>query len=954
MSQHADAPAAGRSAPHGPGASATGRSAPHGPGASATEPSARHAPEASDPREEPSLLGSKVAAPDLPAGLVLRPRLFELLSAGADGQVTLLGAPAGYGKTGLVRSWAETARLPGPVGWLSLEPDDNDPARFWTYLVAALERRGPLPGGAIPRPADGPGEIDLAPLLNGLEGIEAPAVLVLDDFHEIVDPAVLRGVEFLLRHAPPALRLVIAARADPRLPLHKLRTSGKLTEIRCAELAFTVEEAAELLGAEGLALAEDDVATLHGHTEGWVAGLRLAALGLRDHPDPRRFVAEFAGDDRSVADYLTGEVLARQPDTVRAMLLRTSILDRFDGALADALTGRNDGERALAELERSNAFLVPLEPRHSWYRYHQLFAELLRVELRHQAPEQVPELHRRAAVWHAANGLPADAARHALAAGDWQLATTIVLEHWHELVLGDPSILRDLLRLLPPELAEGDPELALMAAADRVGAGLSGDQRVAEARRRRLPLLVAALRLSESWRAGDLDAVAVAALEMLALLGTGTAAAMPATAASGATSVSGATAVPAPAATGHDEAARVFALVALAVAERHTGDLDAAEASLREGLTVAGRAALERQVVECTARLALLEADRGRLRAAERVALQAVELAERRGWAAEVEAAAAHLALAVADGLRGDLTASCFQLDLAAAAWGAGGAASAAGRAPAVVAELATVRAWLLQAGGDPAGGLAALEAAREELSAWRPVPYLERPLAVAEAELLLAAGETAAARAALDRADGPDRPLPAAAVARARLELAEGEPKSAIATLAPWLNGSVAMPSLRLLLEAWLLDALAASALDDRERAFRSTERALTLAEREGYRLALRSPDAGMRELLAGQLGRHTTHRRLVAELLDAREAAPESAGHGRGTREERLVEPLSDRERVVLRYLTSALSNVEIAAELYVSVNTVKTHIKSIYRKLDTTGRRDAVRRARELRLL
>lgn len=891
----------------------------------------RRASGAPDPPAEPPILGSKVTAPDLPAGLVLRPRLFELLGAGVGGRVTLLGAPAGYGKTVLVRSWAAAGRPRGPVGWLSLEPDDNDPARFWTYLVAALQRCGALPAGAIPPPAArDSGTIDLAPLLNGLAGIEAPVVLVLDDFHEIVEPAVLRGVEFLLRHAPPPLRLAIAARADPRLALHKLRTSGKLTEIRCAELAFTVGEAAELLGAEGLALADQDVATLHGHTEGWVAGLRLAALSLRDHPDPGRFIGEFAGDDRSVADYLTGEVLVRQPEAVRAMLLRTSILERFDGALADALTGRDDGERTLAELERSNAFLVPLEPRRSWYRYHQLFAELLRVKLRHQAPEQVAELHRRAAVWHAANGLPADAARHALAAGDWQLATTVVLEHWHELVLGDPTILRDLLGLLPPELAEVDPELALMAAADRAGGGPT-DQRVAGVRRRRLPLLVAALRLSEAWRAGDLDAVAVAALEMLALLGSGPSAATPT-------------------ATGDDHAARVFALIALAVAERHTGDLEAAEASLREGMAVAGRASLERQMVECTAQLALLEAGRGRLRAAERAALQAVELAERHGWATDVEAAAAHLALAVADGQRGDLAAAGVRLDLAVSAWGA---ASAAGGVPAVVAELAAVRAWLLQAGGDPAGGLAALEAAREELSAWRPVPYLERPLAIAEAELLLATGETAAARAALDRADGPDRPLPAAAVSRARLELDEGEPKSAIATLAPWLNGSAAMPSLGLLLEAWLLDALAARALDDPERAYRSTERALTLAEREGFRLALRSSFARMRELLAGQLDRHTAHRRLVAELLDWREAAPE-AGPGHGGREEALIEPLSERERVVLRYLTSELSNVEIAAELYVSVNTVKTHVKSIYRKLDATGRRDAVRRARELRLL
>ncbi len=558
------------------------------------------------------------------------------------------------------------------------------------------------------------------------------------------------------------------------------------------------------------------------------------------------------------------------------------------------------------------------------------------------------------AAGHAANGPPADAARHALAAGDWQLATTVVLEHWHELVLGDPTILRDLLGLLPPELAEADPELALMAAADRAGGGQPGDPRVAVVRRRRLPLLVAALWLSEAWRAGDLDGVAVAALEMLALLGPGSAGAT-APAATAPAATDGAAmaghAGTTRTATAHDHAARVFALVALAAAERHTGDLDAADASLREGLAVAGRASLERQMVECTAQLALLEADRGRLRAAERTAMEAIELAERRGWAGDVQTAAAHLALAVADGQRADLDAAGAQLDLATSAWGGD---AAGGAAPAVVAELAAVRAWLLLAGGDPAGGLKALDAAGQELSSWRPLPYLERPLALAEAELLLAAGETAAARTALDRADGAAPPLPAALLARARLELEDGEPKAAIATLAPLLNGSAAVSSLRLLLEAWLLDGLAARALDDRERAFRSTERALTLAEREGFRLALRSPGAPMRELLAAQLGRQTSHERLVAELLDARDEAPEADGRRHGGREQALIEPLSERERVVLRYLTSALSNVEIAAELYVSVNTVKTHIKSIYRKLDTTGRRDAVRRARELRLL
>jgi LuxR family transcriptional regulator, maltose regulon positive regulatory protein len=885
------------------------------------------------------LLGSKVVMPDLPAGLILRPRLLELLSAGMDGGLALLGAPAGFGKTVLLCSWASSARVDGPVAWLSLEADDNDAGRFWAYVTAALERSGALPAGAAaPAGSLRDDQIELAPLLNALDGLRPPAVLVLDDFHEIGDEAILRGMQFLIRHCPPTLRLVISARADPRLELHQLRTSGKLTEIRVAELAFTPEEAAELLRGQGVAVRPADVALLHAHTEGWAAGLRLAALTLRDHPDPGRFIAEFAGDDRSVADYLTGEVLARQPLPVRGMLLCTSILDRLNGALSDALTGRDDGEPMLAELERAGAFVVPLERRGGWYRYHQLFAELLRVELRHEAPERIPELHRRAASWLGANGFPAEAARHALTAGDWQLATAVVLEHWHELVLGDPIILRELLGLLPPELAGLDPELALRAAADQAGAALPADQQVAEIRRRRLPLLVAALRLGEAWRAGDLDVVAVAALEMLALLGEPGA---------GAASPGGGAGQPGADGGGSgQDAARVFALTALAVAERGTGDLEAAEATLRESLAVAARAGLERPLADGTSQLALLEAARGRLRAAERSALEALELAERQGCAKDPQTVAAHLALCVAYGQWNDLPAAEHHLEQATAA-------GRADSAPAVAAGLAVVRAWLLQARGDVPGGLEVVAAARRELAA-RPVPYLERPLAVREAELRIAAGDEVGARAALEAASGPDRPAPAVEVTRARLELEQGDAKAAGATLAPWLNGSATTPSLDLLVEAWLLDARAARALGDPERGFRSLERALHLADQEGFRLPFLGGRGQVRELLGGHLDGPTAHRQLVAELLEARRPAPEPEPPVRASAEETLIEPLSERERIVLRYLTSALSNVEIAAELYVSVNTVKTHIKSIYRKLDTTGRRDAVRRARELHLL
>ncbi|HZD68290.1 MAG TPA: helix-turn-helix transcriptional regulator, partial [Actinomycetes bacterium] len=229
--------------------------------------------------------------PDLPAGAIARPRLLELLDAGTGGGLTLLCAPAGFGKTMLLRSWASSARLEGQaVAWLSLEADDNDPGRFWAYVTAACDRSGVLPAGAAAPTAAGGGRIELAPLLNALERVRAPAVLVLDDFHEIGEEAILRGVQFLIRHCPQTLRLVISARADPRLELHQLRTSGKLTEIRVAELAFTPEEAAELLRGQGVTLGAGEVSLLQAHTEGWAAGLRLAALTLRDHPDPASFV----------------------------------------------------------------------------------------------------------------------------------------------------------------------------------------------------------------------------------------------------------------------------------------------------------------------------------------------------------------------------------------------------------------------------------------------------------------------------------------------------------------------------------------------------------------------------------------------------------------------------------------------------------------------------------------
>jgi LuxR family transcriptional regulator, maltose regulon positive regulatory protein len=871
-----------------------------------------------------SLLASKVAVADLPAGMVARQRLVELLSAGVQGRLTLVAAPAGFGKTVLLASWMARARPDGRVAWVSLDADDNDPGRFWSYVVAALERSGAIAADSAPdlllAPTTGSREFQLPLLINCLAGLEAPVVLVLDDFHEITDPAVLRSLELLVRHAPPQLRLVIATRADPQLPLPRLRTSGLLAEIRAAELAFTPDEAAELLASEGLELARDELVRLHHRAEGWAAGLRLAALSMRRQPDPGRLIARFAGDDRGVAGYFIGEVLDRQSPEVRAVLLRTAVLDRMTGSLVNALTGRSDGDRVLAELERTNAFVVSLGQR-SWYRYHQLFAELLRVELRYQAPEELPELHRRAAGWCAANGFAVEAARHAIASGDWQLATTVLLGHWNDLVRDDPFVLRELLALLPPELARTDPELALVAAVDRASGARPGDPPADEGRRS-VPLLLAAFQLGEAWQANDVAEISVAALKMLALLGD-----------------------PGPAAT-EDDDVRVFAMCALVEAQRCSGDLEAAGATLHEALAAAKRAGLERSRLDCLSQLAVLEADCGRLRAAFRAAHQALELAERHDWSATPQAARAHLALTMVHGHRNQLGVAKDHLDRVIAI-------SSNAAPPLLMDGVSIVHAWLNLVRGDIAAGWALAAGIRRHLACWRAPAFTERSLTVIEAGLHAARGDLRAARALLA---GPDESSPRTAelaVGLAAVELADGEPAAAAATLAPYLNGQASVRSLALLTTACLLDALAADALYDEDRASRSLERALVLAGQEGFRLPFIALGEGVPALLISELDRDTAHRLLVAELLETLEVPQGPTWPDRALDPLVLVDPLSERERVVLRYLGGVLSNVEIASELCVSVNTVKTHVKGIYRKLGVSGRRQAIRRGRELHL-
>ena len=436
------------------------------------------------------LLETKLHIPRRRQGLVARPRLVDRLSRGAESALTLVSAPAGFGKTTLLADWLATVVADGRgAAWLSLDQRDNDPALFWTYLIAALKTAVPGLGGSAlsllesPQP---PMEVVLATLLNDLSAISNDVVMVLDDYHVIDARDVLDGMAFLLEHLPPQIHLVIASRADPALPLARLRGRGELVEIRAADLRFTPEEAAAYLnGVMGLGLTAEDVTALEGRTEGWIAALQLAALSMRGRDDVAGFIAGFAGDDRYIVDYLVEEVLQRQSDHVRHFLLQTSILDRLSGPLCDAVTGRDGGKAMLEALDRGNLFLVPLDDRRQWYRYHQLFADVLQAHLLDEQPDDVPELHRRASAWYEQNGEPSEAIRHALAAEDFERAADLV-------ELAAPATrqyrqevtLRRWLEALPDGAAPGQARPQQRVCRVTAGARRGRGRRVTPARRR--------------------------------------------------------------------------------------------------------------------------------------------------------------------------------------------------------------------------------------------------------------------------------------------------------------------------------------------------------------------------------------------------------------------------------------------------------------------------------------
>jgi LuxR family transcriptional regulator, maltose regulon positive regulatory protein len=843
-----------------------------------------------------------------------------LLDRGMERPFTLVSAPAGSGKTELLTQWIGAGRPPGPVAWVPLGRDDADPHRFWGDVIASLGAANAGLAALAPPPR---GELRpfLTSVINTLAGVDQPLVLVLDDLHLVSSPGVVRDLEWVLENAPASLRLVAATRSDPLFRLQRLRVAERMSEVRAADLAFTRGETASLL--DGLDVPAPDLDLLWRRTEGWAAGLKLARLSLDGHADPHAFVAGFAGGNSAVSDYLISEVVARQPAETLLFLLRTSIVERMTGDMAEALTGTASGSRTLRELARQDAFVSAVGEDGSWYRYHPLFADVLRAELYRRLPGEAPRLHGIAARWHARFGNPLDAVRHAVWAGDWALAAEVLGAHWLPFVMrGGGTALYELVERIPEEVVRSDAELALATAGllleqgDHAGAdellicAHELEPRLPEARRRRFAVTSTATSLYRARLRGDVQEALSAARLVL---------------------------------DEHWDRAvavevRALTLANLGIAEFWGGDLGAAGENLQQAAGLALECGNDFVLFLAESYAAAADARQGRLGEARTRAHTAVQLAERRGWTRQGHAALAYSTLAAVHLWRGEVEAAERLADQAAATL-------EHSNEPLLRPAVAQVRARLLVLKGEPLTALEVLGAAGTD----GPLPpFLRVSTGLLEAELWLGLGEPARARrllAEIQREDAPD-----AAIGLARLELAAGDPGAAIRAVAAFLadDRPPVLPFART--EVWVIDAIARDAVHDEDGALRALERALDLAEPRGYAGILARYGAPLRSLLRRRVDRGTGHRALAAQLLSTLDEHSVADQPAPST----LLEPLSERELAVLRFLPTMMSNAEIASEMFVSVNTVKTHLKHVYRKLDVADRRDCVKRARDLRLL
>ena len=878
------------------------------------------------------ILAARITAPGVPAWAVPRPRITTLIAEGARRcPLTIVTGPPGAGKTTALALWA--AAEPGTVSWISLDDFNNQSGAFWSYAVAALGRSGvalPKLLSAVSRRrlADHTFLVRLASVLSAQN---PPVSLVVDDLHVLTKPTVLTELNFVLRNAQPGLRLVVSSRADPLLPLHRYRLAGELAEIRASDLAFSTAEARLLLARHSSALSADSLERLIQRTEGWAAGLRLAAISMDGHPDPDQFVKELITEDSALTGYLVEEILKGASPEVREMLLSTSILEHVNAELASELTGNEQSGAILPAVARANAFVQPTGS--GWYRYHTLLAEVLRLKLRREGPDRVAALHRRAARWYERNDMVTAAAQHATRAGDWQLAASIVIDALaiSEVIepRGIPSLAGEF-RRMPRGEAWAGPQPYLVAAAIELAAGRYDSFAAAldagEGMLAPLPAdeqaacrhAAAVIRLAASRHTGDLVGAAAAVTDAEALVSR-----MP-----------------------EDKLARRPEIRARVLADRGAielwpGHLDEAVRFLDASVAAATGPGGEHERAACLGHLALVEALRGRLRHAAQLADQAAVAlaADEQRPPPQHPGPAALAALAWVHMERDERREAGRLLKQLDAALGV-----SPDKLIGAVASLIAACCGLAEGHGEAAAQMVA-----RARSGWSVPAWLDQWLSLVESRAYAAAGDIPAAAAAAERAGGDSSPEAAATLAHAWL--AAGDGKNARLALASARQARSGEPE-RVCVQAWLADARLSYYSGDCARGRGSLVRALRLAEPEQLRMPFVLERGWLRPVLRRDPELADIHRHLFASAR--RHDRPPALSGSSPEATVLVVEPLTEREREVLARLAGMLTTAEVASEMCISINTVKARLKSIYRKLAATHRGEAIRRARQLKLI
>lgn len=873
--------------------------------------------------------------------LIPRDTLLARLDAAALGKVTVIAAPPGSGKTSLIRAWTESSRGRRRIAGVQVQRGRRDAQLFWLTMLntvrdpALTSNSTEAVTPALEFDAEDMVDRVLAELAESDDGV----TLVIDDVHELVSPNAFDHLTRLLTNLPDGTNAVLATRHDLPLRLHRLRLAGELTELRAADMQFTEAEAKALLEQSGVMLSSQAASLLHQRTEGWAAGLRLATLALAGHPDPDRFIADFSGSRRDIADYLMAEMLDRQPDDIRHMLLRTSILQHVNGDLADALTSRVGSERHLLDLEDANMFVVSLDSKRTWFRYHHLFADLLRLELRRTSPAELPALHRRAAQWLSENGHIVEAVRHRQAVGDWPAAATLLIDHAFGMMLdGQEETMQSLLAAFPRHLEAGFGELNMVRAMASLAHGQLGaaaaDLSAAETnvdnappqRAARLQDTLASLKMGLARRRGD-------RVEVLRQAQFLTSQEQP----------------PGPGeAVARGSDLRVMALLnvgtvewcSLGPAETWSQVTRAGESSLRDGADLARR--LRRPYLElaCLAQLAAAGTRLPTFSETRERCDKAVALAEVHGWGDAAILAPALVTLAYALLWTGELDEADLWLPRV-------DQALAADSGPSVGLGLHLIKGMAHAAHGRWPEAGEAFERARERQSQLTEPHALSGFVYGWAAVASIRVGTAERSHALLDDF------LPALVGsgeirnAQAQFEVARGHPDQALATLAPVVDGTNPCVHPAALIESHLIRALCHHQRGESRGVFEALEEALDLAGPERVILPFLMTDTS--ELLEAMPPSRTKHpqlRNAILSALGSTMTAPTAA--------ESPGEDLSPSELRVLQFLPTNLSRPEIASQLHVSVNTVNTHVRNIYRKLDATDRTSAVRRAHELRMV